>query len=154
MAEVCVGVAAPVQDAAQAVPPVAPHVRIGEPRVRRRRRRIQRQPEPLEVQEGEVPEGEDDNLPIPDILPQPRPPPRRLTPQQFHTIKSFHGGCVPHTGVEPLLAALREAGHDWEGIEEDVREFVVRCHYCQLERITRRVRLLSRMRRYSCCPDR
>ena len=45
---------------------------------------------------------------------------------------------MPHTGVQPLLTALKEQGHSWEGIEADVKQFVARCHYCQMERITRR----------------
>ena len=127
------GEAAPIQ---LAVPPMGPHARVGEPRNRQRRRhRLPRQPEPPI---GAEPEGADDELPIPHVLPHPQPLPRRLTPHQYHTIKSFHGGVLPHTGVNPLLAALREAGHDWEGIEGDVRQFVARCHYCQMERISRR----------------
>jgi hypothetical protein len=129
------GVAAPVAEEGQEpVPPMQPHVRLGEPRARpRRRHRIRRQPEPA----GD-PEGEEDGLPIPHIGPHPQPLPRRLTPQQYHIMKSFHGGACPHTGVAPLLQALKDAGHEWEGIEQDAREFVMRCHYCQMERITRR----------------
>lgn len=101
-----VGVAAPVQGADQGqVPPMQPHVRLGEPRARpRRRHRIRRQPEPA----GE-PEGEDDGLPIPHIGPHPQPLPRRLTPQQYHIMKSFHGGVSPHTGVAALVQSLRDA---------------------------------------------
>jgi hypothetical protein len=130
-----VGVAAPIQGAEQPqVPPMLPHVRLGEPHARpRRRHRIRRQPEPVVD-----PEGEDDGLPIPHIGPHPQPLPRRLTPQQYHIMKSFHGGTSPHTGVAALLQSLKDAGHEWEGIEQDAREFVMRCHYCQLERITRR----------------
>jgi hypothetical protein len=131
------GCVMPIQRAAQQ--PQAPmilHDRRGEPPARQRRRhRHPRQPAPPIEWE---PEGQDDGGEIPHLQPQPVPTPRRLTPAQYHIIKSFHGGALPHTGTVPLLAALREAGHQWEGINEDVAEFVARCHYCQLERIIRR----------------
>jgi hypothetical protein len=116
--------------------PIVLRPRQGDPPARQRRRhRHMRQPAPpLEWE----PQGHDDGGPIPHMLPQPVPPPRRLTPERYHILKSFHGGALPHTGVIPLLAALREAGHRWDGIQDDVAEFVARCHYCQLERIIRR----------------
>jgi hypothetical protein len=77
-------------------------------------------------------------LPIPHLQPHPVVPPRRLTPEHYHTLKSFHGGVIPHTGVAPMLQAMRAAGQIWDTLEEDVAEFVSRCHYCQLERLTRR----------------
>ena len=117
-------------------PPMLLQDRRGEPPARQRRRhRRPRQPAPPADWQ---PDGDDDGGPIPHLQPQPVPPPRRLTADQYHTIKSFHGGALPHTGTVPLLAALRNAGHRWEGIEDDVAEFVARCHYCQLERIIRR----------------
>ncbi len=124
----------PIEPAAQV--PMLPRERGGDPPARQRRRhRHQRQPAPpLDWQ----PEGADDGGAIPHMHPQPVPRPRRLSPEQYHILKSFHGGALPHTGVTPLLTALREAGHRWEGIHEDVAEFVARCHYCQLERIIRR----------------
>jgi hypothetical protein len=116
--------------------PIVIRPRQGDPPARQRRRhRHTRQPAPPIEWE---PAGHDDGGPIPHMLPQPVPPPRRLTPERYHILKSFHGGALPHTGVTPLLAALREAGHIWEGIQDDVAEFVARCHYCQLERIIRR----------------
>ncbi len=117
------------------VPPMQ-QIRLGEPRARQRRRhRIRRQPEPSPERPAL---DDDDNEAIPHLLPQPAPPPRQLTAHQYHTLKSFHGGILPHTGVAALLQALREHGHRWEGIEEDATAFVTRCHYCQLERLTRR----------------
>lgn len=139
------GVAMPVEPAnpnqalhaqlGQAIPPIQ-QVRLGEPRARQRRRhRIQRQPAPSPDRPALE---EDDGLPIPHMMPQPAPPPRQLTAEQYHIIKSFHGGVLPHTGVAPLLRALREHGHVWDGIHDDVVAFVSRCHYCQLERLVRR----------------
>jgi hypothetical protein len=75
---------------------------------------------------------------MPHLLPQPAPPPRQLSAHQYNILKSFHGGVLPHTGVAPLLQALAEHGHRWDGIEEDVAAFVTRCHYCQMERLVRR----------------
>jgi hypothetical protein len=135
---VCHGHVMPIEEQGPAmeVPQIPGGNRLGEPRRRQRRRhRVRRQPEPpLEWN----PEGEDDGLPIPHMQPHPVPPPRRLTPERYHVLKSFHGGALPHTGVAHLRRALAAAGHNWEGIEEDVAEFVARCHYCQLERIIRR----------------
>jgi hypothetical protein len=120
------------------VPPIR-QVRRGEPRARQRRRHrdqvVQRQPEPGVGQQAL---DEDDGLPIPHMQPQPAPPPRQLSAQQYHILKSFHGGVLPHTGVAALLRALRDNGHAWEGIADDVAAFVARCHYCQLERLSRR----------------
>jgi hypothetical protein len=94
-----------------------------------------RQPEPP-MNEGAL--EEDDGLAIPHLQPQPNPPPNRLSAERFHLIKEFHGGVLPHTGVVNLVSALRDAGHQWPEIEEDCRAFVARCHYCQLDRLTRR----------------
>ena len=118
--------------------PVHPmlQVRVGEPRARQRRRhRIRRQPEPSPDRPAL---NDDDGLAIPHMLPQPAPPPRQLSAQQYNILKSFHGGVLPHTGVAPLLQALAENGHRWDGIEEDAAAFVTRCHYCQMERLVRR----------------
>ncbi len=131
------GTAMPLEPAEQRreVPPIR-QLRLGEPRARQRRRhRIMRQPFPSPERPALL---EDDGLPIPHMLPQPAPPPRQLTAEQYHILKSFHGGVLPHTGVAPLLQALREHGHAWDGIHEDVVAFVSRCHFCQLERLTRR----------------
>lgn len=118
--------------------PVQPmqQVRLGEPRARQRRKHhIRRQPEPSPDRPAL---NEDDGLAIPHMLPQPAPPPRQLSAQQYNILKSFHGGVLPHTGVAPLLQALAENGHRWDGIEEDAAAFVTRCHYCQMERLVRR----------------
>ena len=82
--------------------------------------------------------GEDDNLPIPYLEAQPNPPVRFLPPDRFHLLHKFHGGTSPHTGVNPMVTALQEAGHSWPTLEEDVRCFIARCHLCQLERLNRR----------------
>ena len=120
---------------ADAVPPIHP-VRGGEPPARQRRRhRILRQPAPSPDRPALA---ADDGLPIPHMQPQPAPPPRQLSAEQYHILKSFHGGVLPHTGVAPLLQALQEHGHVWDGIHDDVVAFVSRCHYCQLERLSRR----------------
>jgi hypothetical protein len=137
--EIGFGQAMPIDGAVQQqdpqVQPAQP-VQLNAPRARQRRRhRARRQPQPPEPWH---PQGEDDGLPIPHMLPHPSPRPRRLTASQYHTLKSLHGGILPHTGVAPLLTALANAGHNWEGIAEDAAEFVARCHYCQLERLTRR----------------
>ena len=112
-----------------------PAARRGNPRRRavpRHERRAQRQ----------VPrafrEGEDDGQPIPFLEPLPNPPKRFLAPDVYHLLHKFHGNTSPHTGVQPLVQALQEAGHNWPTIEEDCRSFVARCHLCQLERLNRR----------------
>jgi hypothetical protein len=110
---------------------------IPEPAAQPRRPRrivVQRQPEPA----IELGEGVDDGMPIPHMLPQPNLEPRRLSAEHFHTIKQYHGGVLPHTGVVNLIAALREAGHNWAGLDLDCAAFIARCHYCQLERLRRR----------------
>ena len=138
--EIGFGQAMPIDGAGQPrqdpqVQPAQP-VQLNAPRARQRRRhRARRQPQPPEPWH---PQGEDDGLPIPHMLPHPSPRPRRLTASQYHTLKSLHGGILPHTGVAQLLRALADAGHNWEGMAEDAAEFVARCHYCQLERLTRR----------------
>jgi len=127
------GVAAPVRGQG-----VLPEPAVQQERPRRQRRRglpvIPRQPEPAQ----ELGAGVDDGMEIPHMAPQPQPPPERLTPERFHLIKEFHGGVLPHTGVVNLVAALREAGHNWPTMDVDCRAFVARCHYCQLERLRRR----------------
>jgi hypothetical protein len=117
-------------------PPILPRERQGNPPPRQRRQaRVRRQPDaPLNIDEA-VP---DDGLPVFDVGPLPPPPPRRISAEHYHIIKSFHGGVNPHTGVDPLLRALREHGYDWQDMEDDVRHFVTTCHACQLERLRRR----------------
>ncbi len=83
-------------------------------------------------------EAEDDGLAIPNIEAHPNPPDRFLSPEIFHLLHKFHGGTAPHTGVQPLVQALREAGHNWPTMLQDCRTFVTRCHLCQLERLNRR----------------
>ncbi len=116
-------------------PPILPRQRQGDrppPQVRNRRR--QRQPDaPLEP--GDAP---DDALPIYDIGVAGPPPPRRITTEHYHILKSFHGGSNPHTGVAQLQRALRAAGYNWDELDEDVVAFVSTCHACQLERLHRR----------------
>lgn len=127
--EVMEGSAAPIRRrAARGIPEPA-----AQPR-RPRRILAQRQPEPA----VELEEGVDDGMPIPHMLPQPNLEPRRLTAENFHTIKQYHGGVLPHTGVVNLIAALREAGHSWVGLDLDCAAFIARCHYCQLDRLRRR----------------
>jgi hypothetical protein len=75
---------------------------------------------------------------IPHLRPHPDPEARILSPARYHLIAQYHGQANPHQGVEPLLAALREDGHVWQGMEADCRSFIVRCHHCQLERLNRR----------------
>jgi hypothetical protein len=97
-----------------------------------RRRRDRRQlPQALR-------EAEDDGLAIPNVEAHPNPPDRFLSPEIFHLLHKFHGGTAPHTGVQPLVQALREAGHNWPTMLQDCRTFVTRCHLCQLERLNRR----------------
>jgi len=80
----------------------------------------------------------DDGLPIPFLEAQPNPPIRFLPPDKFHLLHKFHGGVSPHTGVQALIRALRDAGHEWPTLDDDARCFVARCHLCQLERLNRR----------------
>jgi hypothetical protein len=104
--------------------------------------RRRRAPRRSQVQIRQVPraflEGYDDGLPIPFLEEHPNPPKRFLSPEVYHLLHAFHGGACPHTGVQPLIQALREAGHDWDTLDEDCRSFVARCHLCQLERLNRR----------------
>jgi hypothetical protein len=126
----------PVSRALSPPPPILPHQRHADPPSRRQRRpRVRRQPDaPLQPH----PDAIDDGLPIFDVGPFPPPPPHRIPAEHYHIIKSFHGGTNPHTGVDPLLAALHQQGYNWPGIDEDVRHFVATCHACQLERLRRR----------------
>lgn len=135
VAPIVLGPAEANGNAAQAVP--APARRQRRRRTAEERAARRRQPEPnLDADRGAL--REDDGLPIPHMQPQPNPPPNRLSAERFHLIKEFHGGVLPHTGVVNLLAALQEAGHNWPDMEDDCRAFVARCHYCQLDRLTRR----------------
>jgi hypothetical protein len=124
-----------VRDCAPA-PPILPYQRnANSPQRRTRRPRIGRQPDaPLDM----IPNNVDDGLPVYDVGPLPPPPPHRILPEHYHIIKSFHGGVNPHTGVDPLLVALREHGYSWPNMDDDVRHFVSTCHACQLERLRRR----------------
>jgi hypothetical protein len=129
-----VGTAAPIgRDVA---PPIQLHQRVGAaPPVRRRQRRVPRQPDAPADDNVIAP---DDDLPIFDVGPYGPPPPHRINAEHYHIIKSFHGGHNPHTGVVPLLSALRTHGYNWPTLDEDVRHFVSTCHACQLERLRRR----------------
>ena len=80
----------------------------------------------------------DDGLDIPFLEALPNPPVRFLPPDRFHLLHKFHGGVSPHTGVQAMIQALQEAGHQWPTLQEDVRCFIARCHLCQLERLNRR----------------
>jgi hypothetical protein len=131
-----VGIAAPIGANSVAPPPILQHERVAAaPQPRRRRNRVPRQPDAPADDNVIVP---DDGLPLYDIGPHPPPPPHRISPDHYHIIKSFHGGHNPHTGVVPLLSALRTHGYSWQSMDEDVRHFVATCHACQLERLRRR----------------
>jgi hypothetical protein len=126
----------PDSNAGAALPERAPPPPISLPRPARRpavRRPRQRDGRP-------VPRAmiADDGLQIPFIEPVPNPPVRFLPPQQFHILHKFHGGVSPHMGVQATITSLREAGHEWPTLDEDVRSFIARCHLCQLERLNRR----------------
>lgn len=125
-----------VMPVAPAPLPILPHQRQGDPPPRQRRQaRVRRQPDaPLDIDVNVV----DDGLPVFDVGPHSPPPPRRISTEHYHILKSFHGGANPHTGIEPLLRALREHGYNWEDMDNDVRHFVSTCHACQLERLRRR----------------
>ena len=119
-----------------APPPILRPVRVNPaPQVRRRRPRVPRQPDAPADDNAIV---LDDGLPLFDVGPHGPPPPHRISAEHYHIIKSFHGGHNPHTGVVPLLSALRAHGYNWPSIDDDVRHFVSTCHACQLERLRRR----------------
>ncbi len=103
----------------------------------RRHARPARQADPPEA----LPDRDDDDLPIvavgPDI-PQAGIARRRIATDKWHLLKSFHGGVNPHLTVAQLLAAVRQAGHQWPEMELDCQTFVITCHACQLERLRRR----------------
>lgn len=129
------GTVAPIS-ASNAPPPILQPLRVAAaPPARRRRQRVSRQPDAPAEDLAIAP---DDGLPIFDIGPHGPPPPHRISADHYHVIKSFHGGHNPHTGVGPLLTALRAHGYAWPSIEEDVRHFVATCHACQLDRLRRR----------------
>lgn len=47
-------------------------------------------------------------------------------------IREFHGGLAGHRGVEATLQKLKETGHSWSSVEEDVKGFVESCPICQV----------------------
>lgn len=115
--------------------PIVPRVRAGDPPSQQRRnRRVARQPDAP----NDAAEPVDDGLPIHDVGVHPPPPPHRISTEHYHILKSFHGNVNPHTGVAPLVRALREHGYAWDTLEADAAHFVATCHACQLERLRRR----------------
>ena len=50
-------------------------------------------------------------------------------------MQSFHGGVAGHGGRDATLEKLRRAGHNWQGMVEEVTDFVGSCPICQCTRI-------------------
>ena len=50
-------------------------------------------------------------------------------------LQSFHGGAAGHGGRDSTLEKLRRAGHNWQGMDEEVADFVSSCPICQCTRI-------------------
>ncbi len=125
------GTVAPIQRAANVHPDRAPVPR------RRRQQRPARQADPPD----DLPQREDDDLPIVDVgpdIPLAGVARRRIPTDRWHLLKRYHGGCNPHQTVTQLVAALRQDNHNWPELELDCQTFVITCHACQLERLRRR----------------
>jgi hypothetical protein len=50
-------------------------------------------------------------------------------------IQSFHGGSAGHGGRDATVEKLRRAGHNWQGMVDEVTDFVSSCPICQCTRI-------------------
>ena len=50
-------------------------------------------------------------------------------------LKSFHGGPAGHGGRDATVEKLRRAGHNWQGMVDEVTDFVSSCPICQCTRI-------------------
>lgn len=50
-------------------------------------------------------------------------------------IRHFHGGASGHRGVEATTLKLRECGHRWEGMEEQIKAFISSCPICQVVKV-------------------
>ena len=98
---------------------------------RQRRRRLPRYAHP--------PLNADDGGPLPFLQDQPSAETSNaITMEHYHILKTFHGLPLAHTGVDPMMRALEDAGHSWPSMRADVTSFISTCHHCQMERLSRR----------------
>jgi hypothetical protein len=53
-------------------------------------------------------------------------------------LRDFHGGIAGHRGVGITLQRLKSCGHDWDGMEAELKSLVSSCPVCQVIKSTKR----------------